>query len=295
MGNPVYGSEPDYSGTPFRPGEAIKNWSMGLGLSNTEDILRKQEEKKKKEAEKKAANIKAGVVNPDEEAIAAEKAARYAVKTQEAPATAEAAAPATVDPMGNYLGDYAAYLKDRRAEMAKDKEQNKYMALLQAGLGMMGGTSRYAGANIGQGASQGVAAYMAGQKQASADDRALQQGMLGLTRADLYNKMHSEDIARRKEAGLKSEEAKYSSQIVSLENAAERNAIALIGQDKLGALDPIAARAQVEAAKARILRGSKLYRELHKKLKIDDPFEGMDSGGGSSTIERSWSDLGKKK
>jgi hypothetical protein len=105
--------------------------------------------------------------------------------------------PASVNPMGDYIGDYAAYLKEQRAENTKNKETNKYLALLQAGLGMMGGTSRYAGANIGQGASQGVAAYMAGRKQESADDRALQQGMLGLSRASLYDKMHSEDIKRR--------------------------------------------------------------------------------------------------
>ncbi len=113
------------------------------------------------------------------------------------PAAPEAAA--TVDPMGNYLGEYAAYLKDRRGQMAQDKEENKYLALLQAGLGMMGGTSRYAGANIGQGASQGVAAYLAGQKQAGADERSIQQGMLGLTRADLYDKMHAADLAQKKE------------------------------------------------------------------------------------------------
>jgi hypothetical protein len=99
--------------------------------------------------------------------------------------------------MGDYIGEYASYLKDQRAESTKNKETNKYLALLQAGLGMMGGTSQYAGANIGQGASQGVAAYLAGQKQTSADDRAIQQGMLGLSRASLYEKMHLEDIKRK--------------------------------------------------------------------------------------------------
>jgi hypothetical protein len=118
-------------------------------------------------------------------------------------------APATVDPMGNYLGEYAAYLKDQKEAIAKDKEQNKYLALLQAGLGIMGGTSPYAGANIGQGAGQGVAAYLAGQKQSSADTRALQQGMLGLTRAELYDKMHAADLAQKKES--KAESLKVSS------------------------------------------------------------------------------------
>jgi hypothetical protein len=190
MGNPVPGDEPDYSG--FKPGEAIGNWMSGMGLASTEELLRRQEEKKKKEAEKKAATTKVDMVNPDEAAIAAEKAARYKPPMEAKP---EEAAP--TNPMGDYIGDYASYLKDRKEQMGKDKETNKYLALLQAGLGMMGGTSRYAGANIGQGASQGVAAYMAGRKQESADDRALQQGMLGLSRASLYEKMHLEDIKRK--------------------------------------------------------------------------------------------------
>jgi hypothetical protein len=137
---------------------------------------------------------KMDMVNPDEASIAAEKAARYTPPTAGA---AKAEEPALTNPMGDYIGEYASYLKDRKEQLGKDKETNKYLALLQAGLGMMGGTSRYAGANIGQGASQGIAAYMAGRKQESADDRAIQQGMLGLSRADLYNKMHLEDIKRK--------------------------------------------------------------------------------------------------
>ena len=137
---------------------------------------------------------KMDMVNPDEASIAAEKAARYTPPTAGA---AKAEEPSLVNPMGDYVGEYATYLKDRKEQLGKDKETNKYLALLQAGLGMMGGTSRYAGANIGQGASQGIAAYMAGRKQESADDRAIQQGMLGLSRADLYNKMHLEDIKRK--------------------------------------------------------------------------------------------------
>jgi len=150
---------------------------------------------------------KIDMVNPDEAAIAAEKAARYVP-----PAEPKAEEPATTNPMGDYIGDYASYLKGRREDLAKDKEQNKYLALLQAGLGIMGGTSRYAGANIGPGASQGVAAYLAGNKQQGAEENAIQQGMLGLTRADLYNKMHLEDI-KRKALADKNMEAYHQAQI----------------------------------------------------------------------------------
>jgi len=189
MGNVVPGDEPDYSDN--NPGQAFKNMTMGMGFNTNAELLRQQEEKKKKEAEKKAAATKVSMVNPDEAVIAAEKAARY---TPSAEAKTEEAA---TNPMGDYIGDFAAQLKEQRAENTKNKETNKYLALLQAGLGMMGGTSQYAGANIGQGASQGVAAYLAGQKQTSADDRALMSGQLGLSRASLYEKMHLEDIKRK--------------------------------------------------------------------------------------------------
>jgi hypothetical protein len=154
------------------------------------ESARKAEERNKPPAAPVPSKV--SMVNPDEAIIAAEKAARY-----KPPVEAQPEESAPVNQMGDYIGDYASYLKDRKGEMVKDKETNKYLALLQAGLGMMGGTSQYAGANIGQGASQGVAAYMAGRKQESADDRALQQGMLGLSRAGLYEKMHLEDIKRK--------------------------------------------------------------------------------------------------
>lgn len=213
---------------------------------------------------------------------------------EEAPAAGQAAA-APTDAMGNYLGDYAAYLKDRRAQMAKDKEENKYLALLQAGLGMMGGTSRYAGANIGQGASQGVAAYLAGQKQASADDRALQQGMLGLTRAELYQKMHEADLAQKKEA--KSESLKVSS---ARQKASEREGMeklaagieAQIGKSidasgKLAALQSIGkSEAEIAAERQRLINQTLMgnttqarrYQSLMKKLGYD-----VAETGGAST------------
>jgi hypothetical protein len=215
---------------------------------------------------------------------------------EEKPATPEA--PATVDPMGNYLGEYAAYLKDQKEAIAKDKEQNKYLALLQAGLGIMGGTSPYAGANIGQGAGQGVAAYLAGQKQSSADTRALQQGMLGLTRAELYDKMHAADLAQKKE--LKSESNKTSAlrQAASEREGLEKLANGIAAQvaktvdasGKLAALvDMGKSPAEIAAERERLINQTLLgdtaqarrYKSLMKKLgyDVDEP-----SGGGSGVL-----------
>jgi hypothetical protein len=68
------------------------------------------------------------------------------------------------------LEKIGASLDKREKGIESSREQDKYLALLQAGLGMMGGTSPFAAANIGQGASTGVAALMASNKQRAAEE-----------------------------------------------------------------------------------------------------------------------------
>ena len=214
---------------------------------------------------------------------------------EEKPAAPEAPT-AAVDPMGNFIGEYAAYLKDQKEGIAKDKEQNKYLALLQAGLGMMGGTSPYAGANIGQGAGQGVAAYLAGQKQSSADTRALQQGMLGLTRAELYDKMHTADLAQKKESKAESLKVSSARQKASEREGMEKLATGIATQvartvdasGKLAALvDMGKTPAEIAAERERLINQTLLgdtaqarrYKSLMKKLGYD-----VDEPSGSSGV-----------
>jgi hypothetical protein len=53
--------------------------------------------------------------------------------------------------------NFMQYVRDRQAKIDKASLQDQNLALLAAGLGIMGGTSPYAFANIGQGGAQGVA------------------------------------------------------------------------------------------------------------------------------------------
>jgi len=216
---------------------------------------------------------------------------------EEKPAAPEAPT-AAVDPMGNFIGEYAAYLKDQKEAIAKDKEQNKYLALLQAGLGIMGGTSPYAGANIGQGAGQGVAAYLAGQKQSSADTRALQQGMLGLTRAELYDKMHAADLAQKKESKAESTKISALRQKATEREGMEKLAAGIESQigksidasGKLAALESLGkSAAEIAAERQKLINQTLMgnttqarrYQSLMKKLgyDVDEP-----SGGGSGVL-----------
>lgn len=97
--------------------------------------------------------------------------------------------------------DYRGMLYDRLNKMidesAKTRESDKYMSLLAAGLGMMGGTSPYAAANIGQGAMQGIQAQLQAQKSQAEQEKNITGGILGLTRADLLEKSRADAIAER--------------------------------------------------------------------------------------------------
>jgi len=81
------------------------------------------------------------------------------------------------DPM---VAKMLANIAESRAEAKKDKETNKYLALMQAGFGMMGGTSPYASVNIGKGAEQGVGTYATLNQASSKEANDLQNQELAL-------------------------------------------------------------------------------------------------------------------
>lgn len=96
-------------------------------------------------------------------------------------------------PVGNTKVDPYQALMDkldaRESDAKKQKTIDGYMGLLTAGLGMMGGTSPYALANIGQGALAGVHQYGESQKLSAAEtanrDKTMAALLRGKTSADL--------------------------------------------------------------------------------------------------------------
>lgn len=148
------------------------------------DEIRRQEAAKKKEGQ---------VPTPA-------PAAQTAPKT-EAPAapTVPAAEPYKEPAPDSGLADIRNLIKQRMEESGKQKRIDAYMSLLQAGLGMMGGSSPFAAVNIGQGASTGVAAQMAARKSQVADENAILSGQLGLSRAELYEKMRRDALKQQAE------------------------------------------------------------------------------------------------
>ena len=101
--------------------------------------------------------------------------------------------------------DYLDELKQERADVNKQHDNDLNLALMQAGLGMMAGTSPYALSNIGQGGSQGVAAYNASQKQKAAELAGLRKSHLGTMEAQHlydYRQQQLKDVEENRQGRL---------------------------------------------------------------------------------------------
>jgi hypothetical protein len=99
-------------------------------------------------------------------------------------------------------------LEAKRGEIKGKKDEDKYMSLLAAGLGMMSGTSQFAAANIGKGALAGVQDYRDTQKQRAAElaavDKEIGSGLYRKTVGDYYtaNALSKDEKAKRDQAAL---------------------------------------------------------------------------------------------
>ena len=130
-------------------------------------------------------------------------------------------------------------------ESGKQKRIDAYMSLLQAGLGMMGGTSPFAAANIGQGASQGIAAQLAARRSQVADENATLTGQLGLSRAELYEKMRRDTL--RQQAEKTAAEQKLGQQRIDVTKQAQNIKLGELRRKATQDWDNSPAKTQIEA------------------------------------------------
>ena len=90
--------------------------------------------------------------------------------------------------------DYMANLAEERKALRAREGEDKNLALLAAGLGMMGGTSPYALANIGAGGQKGVEQYALAKKMRAAESAALGKAELGGLRAQELEEYRKERL-----------------------------------------------------------------------------------------------------
>jgi len=103
------------------------------------------------------------------------------------------------------IDEYTKIYKQQGEDAAKARQEAKYMRLLEAGLGIMGGTSPYAFTNIGQGAIGAAKGYAEDIKgfRAEERERAKALGALAMEKEKLgITKQHYADVARLGEQEL---------------------------------------------------------------------------------------------
>lgn len=231
------------------------------------------------------------------------------LKPTETTGSAGAAPVATAPEAGtDRYSKFEDIFAQREANLAKQREQDKYMALLSAGLGMMGGTSPHALQNIGQGAQQGIQALMASNKDRTAEENALLSGRLGLAKiggakeqADAMMQLRR-DIAGQNNARMSEAQASNLTEKQDARAAREQDKALLRLSDisknaETQAEKAIAANpavnfaadreAKKQAMIADILRRNAAYTKTYKAVHGSDadPFEGLDgtmpTGGGN--------------
>jgi hypothetical protein len=112
-----------------------------------------------------------------------------------APTTAE------TKPGEDMYAKYEEMFKNQAADSKAARQQDKYMRLLEAGLGIMGGTSQHALTNIGQGSMAAAKGYAQDKADYRKEDRQNVMDLMGLGMKKEEAKRDTEKLAiMRKEA-----------------------------------------------------------------------------------------------
>lgn len=179
-------------------------------------------------------------------------------------------------------------LAQRMAASKQQREVDNYMALLSAGLGMMGGTSQYAAANIGQGAQQGIATFQRSAAQRAQEERDILSGQLAMEKYGPLREIQRAQIEAKERAGTAALAAKADKDKEQNRLRAERlvqgekkilgdqlNEIRRLAQAKAlaqykGAILPDQKEAIFADAETKLLE-DEAYRDLYKRYYGFDP------------------------
>lgn len=196
------------------------------------------------------------------------------------------------------LDQFKDMFAKREAGIASQREQDKYLAMLSAGLGIMGGRSQHAFENIGQGAQLGIQSLAQSNAQRAAEQNALMSGRLGLAKIgaaerqalaaqDLRKEMQQNALTQQKLlAGARSQEAAQALGIrqeeKSMKLLSDIESNARKAGEKKAELDP---KLNVDDYVQKVLRSHKVYGPLFQEVYKRNPFEDVDAGGGGTRIK----------
>jgi hypothetical protein len=176
------------------------------------------------------------------------------------------------------LDAFLDQLSEGRKDLSDQRSQDKNMALLAAGLGMLGGSSRYAAENIGKGGLAGVQFLSEANKQRAAEKAALDKAQVTAMRyqdlADIAKGDKQGTLAYRKavfEEGIEKNALANIAEInKNIELQAEKNVRSMKGVNEI--IDP-AKLFQLQQAEIARLRAEAqpLLDSLYRKANLEMP------------------------
>ena len=183
------------------------------------------------------------------------------------PPIISSAAPATSPAQQKAEDDtfnFMQYVKDRQAKIDKAALQDQNLALLAAGLGIMGGTSPYAFTNIGQGGAQGVAQLGQLQRLRAQQGVAADKLMGSAAEFAAVDRFRRDQAAQAKEA----KESKMAQDLQIAKNAFIEKRLKAAGMDEimLGNLKRKQAMGKIGADELKLLD---YYENQRKNIELE--------------------------
>ena len=222
---------------------------------------------------------------------------RYGAETP--PTTPEAPIPKSK--ADEYFDLLAQDIQERAAQAKEEGDINKYLAIMQAGFGMMGGQSPYAFTNIGKGAEQGISTYGALRKQSLDTLKDIGASRLGLAKYEaaregskekleedrLYRQIalgqkgsefQSEQARKKEESQIREEDRAF----VRLEHRSKSIEDAVRNSYKnnpLYALNPEKFEAEIQSKIRTLKQTDPLHIALAKRANVGEPINITNSTG----------------
>jgi len=178
--------------------------------------------------------------------------------TQRMAAAAQAAAQNKTEQKPGVESLLETLLSNREKRNASQRQQDKYMAILTAGLGMLGGTSPYAFTNIGQGALQGVSAMLAANKQRAAEENAILSGRVAQYRI-------AQGEALRTQLAGEAQQTRLTQQLSTARQNMIKNVAAAKKMDLNSISDP-KLLSTIEAQADAMLARDPAYQAIYKRI-----------------------------
>lgn len=169
---------------------------------------------------------------------------------------------------------YAEMLQKERADLEGRKSENKSMALLRAGLGIMGGKSRYASQNISQGGVEGLNAYQEAKRLDDASKKALMGSEIAMMQAQRAERSgnHKDAVALIGQAeqnqqfgvnaGLKAQELKQTGEYQKGMIGVQQGRNEILGANNAQANKQMAEYGKIQAAVTKSLATDMVYAGL---------------------------------